>query len=536
MNLIWNNNIKAFSTRFPALSQIYSKEIEKISNQKSNQFIFENCNLEIYTAKNGQLTAKDNSISLHSSYNPEREAANALNNPEIQEKSALIFYGFGLGYHAVQAALKFPLKKLILIEPDIFRLFAALCVIDWTPVFNHKQLVLAAGCPQESILGLIEASDKVNIGNTGVSDAYIFDLPAFTAHSQSYFNDIRTIIKRNQRKNEINAATLKKFGKLWIRNSLKNLIQLKSCNPVSVFNNEKFRATFNEIPFLILGAGPSLQKVLPYLNELKKRCIIVCVETALHTLLRNNLQPDFIILSDPQFWAYRHIAGLKAPESILITEVSAYPSVFRFNCKKIMLCSSQFPIGQFAEKKLDYYLGDLGTGGSVASSAWNFAYYCGAKTIYTAGLDLGFPKKQTHIKGSSAEQSFHTFSVKTKTAENYTASVLFGANAQADVDYKGNKLITDSRMKMFAWWFEARLAACKDVKTFTLCPESLKIPGIEVSELNDLITLPVIEKKKEELLNKKCNLAFDTQKLDALINNFPKEEFLLEYDFLRPYF
>ncbi len=170
----------------------------------------------------------------------------------------------------------------------------------------------------------------------------------------------------------------------------------------------------------------------------------MCVETALHTLLRAGLQPDFVFLTDPQFWAYRHIAGLAAPESFLITELSAYPSVFRFKCRKILLCGSQFPVGQYFEKKLGLNPGDLGTGGSVASSAWNFARFCGAGEIYTAGMDFAFPNKQTHIKGSSAEQTYHTISSRLSAPDRFTAASLYSANATPGKDYNGEAVLTDS--------------------------------------------------------------------------------------------
>ena len=125
-------------------------------------------------------------------------------------------------------------------------------------------------------------------------------------------------------------------------------------------------------------------------------------------------------------------------------------------------------------------MGDLGTGGSVACSAWNFAVYCGAKEIFLAGVDLGFPQKQTHIKGSSAEQTWHTVSNRTSTAENNGISALYSALSQKSTNYNNEEIITDSRMKMFAWYLESRIASNPGIKTYTLCNESMKIPGVEI--------------------------------------------------------
>ena len=494
-------------------------------------------------SKNGMITASEGGVRLHSAYNPEREAAGAVGRDEVFEKSAVVFYGFGLGYHVIEFAKQASVRgtekalpRLVLIEPDVRHFFAAMSLLDWTPVFALEQLVIAVGCPSDAVLPLLEDTSKVNVGETGVSDSYFFDIPSFTAHAAPYFDEIRSLVKRNQRKNEINAATLKKFGKLWCRNSLKNMKQLEKCPGIA-----GLAGSAADLPFLILGAGPSLESILPYIKDLQSRTITLCVETALHTLLRAGLQPDFIFLTDPQFWAYRHIAGLAAPESLLVTELSAYPSVFRFLCRKILLCGSQFPVGQYFEGKLGLKPGDLGTGGSVASSAWNFAHFCGAREIFTAGMDFAFPNKQTHIKGSSEEQTYHTLSSRLSAPDRFTAASLYSANAAPGKDYNGGAVLTDSRMKMFSWWFEARLASCPETKTYTLCPQGLAVPGIQKAELSQILARPEISSQKSKFLEKARNLpeivktAQTQQSLNQLLAAFPTDDFLTSYPFLSEY-
>ncbi len=550
MNSIWNKNFSAFQNRFPQLAQLTGSQ----PVPPENFWTLEN-------AKNGMITASEGGVRLHSGYNPEREACGAVSRDEVFSKSAIVFYGFGLGYHVIECAKKIreidrqcglgiqrdggsqcggATPRLILIEPDVAHFFAAMTVLDWTTVFEVENLVLAVGAPAESVLPLLEDGSKVNIGDTGVSDSYFFDIPAFTAHAAAYFDAVRAIVKRNQRKNEINAATLKKFGRLWCRNSLKNLGELSKRGFVSCLENKAYDDEGNALPFLIIGAGPSLETILPYIKELQERCVTVCVETALHALLKCGVQPDFVILTDPQFWAYRHIAGLRAPESVFITEVSAYPSVFRFECRNLLLCASQFPVGAFTQTKLRLTPGNLGTGGSVASSAWNFARLAGAREIFTAGLDFAFPNKQTHIKGSSAEQTWHTLANRLTSPDKFTAAALFCANVTISRDYTGSPVLTDSRMKMFAWWFEARLASCPETKTYTLDPRGLAVPGIVAMPLETLLRRPPATSRKCSFLAAAASAHAElTQnqvgELKELQTNFPRQEFLTEFPFLSDY-
>ena len=478
MNSIWNKNLKLFKDRFPSLAQLYHDTIEEISTHGDEKSIFSFWH--ILPAKNGSLTARLGNMFLHSSYNPEREGQTTAQQLADKNKETLIFMGAGLGWQfcamaqlMVKSVAPCPVKKLVLVEPDPVHFFAALYYLDWSDVFAVEQLVLAIGCPENSLMGLLEGN-SINTGSSGVSAAYVYVVPAFIQHARPYFDSVIALIERNRSKNEINAATYKKFEKLWIRNSMKNLVHIGKCGTVS---------QLAQVPgdFILVAAGPSLQELLPEIKKWSGSATLVCVETALHALLKIGVQPDFIVITDPQYYAYRHIAGLEAPDSILVCPLSVHPAVFRFKCRQILLCSEMFPVSSYFESRLGAF-GDLGAGGSVASSAWNLCRLLGAENIYLAGLDLSYPAGQTHIKGSSAEEAFLTGANRLATMQNKNSAYRFSSNPEYAFDYEGKPVLTDARMKMFAWWFESRIAACPEVKTWTLSSRSMKIPGVQVAE------------------------------------------------------
>lgn len=537
MNSIWNKNFSLFSKRFPQFAEILQKDY----NYLIQKYCAEDLEVpfwQIDLAKNGQLFAMENETRLHSSYNPQKEAFNAVNTVEVAQKGTTVFYGFGLGYHLVEWSKVYKDKKLIVIEPEIEHFLAALALTDLSEVFNVENLVFAVSCQCDQVISLLENGQKFNIGNSGILDCFFFDIPAFTNHAKEYFEQLKQLVKRNIQKNKINTATFKKFGKRWCKNSLINICQYAKCEGIGIFRDK----APDDLPFLIVGAGPSVKEIIPHLSEIKSKCIIVCVETVLWAFVKANVEPDFVILTDPQFWAYKHIASLKAKKSFLITEISVYPHVFNFECKGVFLCNSQFPIGNYFERKLDIFdkLGDLGAGGSVASCAWNFAKFCGAKEIYTAGLDFSFTEKQTHIKGSSSEQTFHTVSNKVNSAEYQTTKILFSADTSCENSFDGTKVLTDSRMKMFAWWFESRIANFPEIKNFSLCKKSLRIPGFSYIPLEDFLTKSDIEEKRMKFLSlaekkqdkKNC---LDINKMEEINKNFPNQEFLQEFPFLKDF-
>ena len=464
---------------------------------------------QVSKTKNDSFTVTQNGTRLHSAYNPQKEAETIIQNTDFSEAETCVFLGTGLGYTCIECAKKHPEKILIIFEPDPYHFFSSLIFTDWTDVFKCKNLILAISCTPEQGITLINQYEILKTN--------FFHVKAQTNHAEKYFETLETLIKRNINKEKINIATLEKFGKLWVKNTCKNLKKSFFSQGITQYKN-----CAKNIPFLILAAGPSLQDILPHLKEIKNKAIIVCVDTALRFCIKYNVEPDFIVLTDPQYWAYKHIDGIKSPSSILITESAVYPSVFRFLCKKIICCKSNFPL----EHYFDSFRSEKGTlvaGGSVASTAWNFAQYAGASEIYVAGLDLAFVNKQTHIKGSTFEQATHTTSKRIATAETSNMPILFSGNACYEKNYKQQNVLTDQRMKMFAWWFESRLEQFPDVKTYTLSQNGLYIPGIEFITIDKLLSKPEITKEKSTFLSLEQNHIPTEQDFHKAIKSFEQE-------------
>lgn len=464
---------------------------------------------QVSKTKNDSFTVTQNGTRLHSAYNPQKEAETIIQNTDFSEAETCVFLGTGLGYTCIECAKKHPEKSLIIFEPDPYHFFSSLIFTDWTDVFKCKNLILAISCTPEQGITLINQYEILKTN--------FFHVKAQTNHAEKYFETLETLIQRNKNKEKINTATLEKFGKLWVKNTCKNLKKSFFSQGITQYKNNA-----KNIPFLILAAGPSLQDILPHLKEIKNKAIIVCVDTALRFCIKYNVEPDFIVLTDPQYWAYKHIDGIKSPSSILITESAVYPSVFRFLCKKIICCKSNFPL----EHYFDSFRSEKGTlvaGGSVASTAWNFAQYAGASEIYVAGLDLAFPHKQTHIKGSTFEQATHTTSKRIATAETSNMPILFSGNACYEKNYKQENVLTDQRMKMFAWWFESRLEQFPHVKTYTFSQNGLYIPGIEFITIDKLLSKPEITKEKSTFLSLEQNQIPTEQDFHKAIKSFEQE-------------
>ena len=544
MNSIWNKNIALFKERFPSLAKIFQQEIldfseifadkekngefesldycekieiqnqndeknaaqrdenvneQRIQNQKIENNKIQNLKIpvEIFPSKlripNSEdffPTAKENGKYLHSAYNPVRESEQTAQtiHKEKADIFGTAFFGSGLGYNAIFYARLFPNDTIILVESDARYFFTALSVLDWSDFFKAKNIIVALETSPDQVISILERAGSFK-------HIHIYENSAQTQHAKDYFSTLNALIERNKRKSQINNSTLEKFSGLWLKNSCRNLHHLAEKDGVNIYKGK----LNPKIPALILAAGPTLEESLPHLKELKKRSVLIAVDTALRPCLKAGVEPDFIILCDPQYYAYRHIAGLSSPSSVLITESAAYPSVFRFGCRKIVMCSSMFPLGQFVESKIGEK-GVLSAGGSVSTTAWDFARLIGAKNIIFSGLDLGYPDFQTHIRGSTFEEKIHAISKRTNPAEKLGIASLFAAGAEKSLDYSGAEILTDCKMKMFVWWFESKQEefSPSGIASYSLSEKSLKIPGFKTLSIGQILSLPDFSDLKNE--------------------------------------
>ena len=508
MTSIWNENFSLFTERFAELAKMLASQIPAELSRGQNCIQDQDPSAlkslfpfyEFFKAKNGELTASQNGLALHSNYNPSAEAARAAKAAEEEDKDIFVSAGLGLGYLARELAKSSAAKDkaFVVLEPDAPRFFAALASVDLSGLFRIPKLFFAVGADVEQAALLVQCAG-------GFEKAKVFLQKASIENSKEWFAAFFKRAEEQKNAAQVNVNTLERFGRLWLKNGARNLQCLRRLGGVGAFfgaadfskeNNSDQGQEPRALPAVLLAAGPSLQDILPRLRQVQERAVTIAVDTALRACLRAGVEPDFIVLTDPQYWASRHLAGLSSPRSILIAESAAYPSVFRFDCKRIVLMSSLFPLGKYFESRLGKK-GALASGGSVATSAWDFARAIGSKEIYCSGLDLGYPNTQTHIKGSAFEEAVHNASSRLNPSETQSARLLFSAKNSLAKNFDGEPIITDE----------------------VFSKKGLAIKGVGYCSIDDFLKKPkALEEKEKFFLRARQNSAvYDKEKFDELL-------------------
>ena len=441
--------------------------------------------LMIEVAQNGTPTIRDEYGYMHSRRNPVREAERTV---ELAarggEPAACICFGFGLGYFAEAAMRRFPAAEIFIVEPDISFFLGVLAARNLEALLSSDRTNFVLGLTPEDAAAGLSAIPEGNVTLLGAKSLYVRNAP--------FFDSVRLRIERLLNRREINRNTLNRFGTRWIRNLSSNLPVLAGATGVSEIKN-----LFRGVPSLVLAAGPSLDDIVPHLPRLADRMVVIAVDTSLRAVLAAGVDPDIVVVVDPQYWNARHLDRC-VTNSILVSESSSHPRVFRTSFRRTLFCSSLFPLGIHLESKLGDF-GTLGAGGSVATTAWDLARYIGSKPIYMAGLDLGYPDLQTHYRGSMFEERAHKISRRDFPAEHAGFMALHDANPYLVPSVAGGSVLTDKRLVVYKWWFESQLESDPNTDTRTLSGRGIAIDGIRSSSIEEVLGLPPI---REEIVGR----------------------------------
>ena len=221
-------------------------------------------------------------------------AALALENVEVLY---LIGAGMGYGYEAAKEWLKQdPKRHLVLLEDSLSVLYYLLQTPVGAALLSDSQVSLRYS---QNL-----ASDQA------LSDWLCWDfiakpfavaaLPSIWRHRQELVVELNNkLMYDHHRFNEVVDEYLD-HGVSYFRNFYRNLLQL----PRSYFGNGLF-GCFKQVPAIICGAGPSLGKVLPLLQEMNGRALVFAGGSAINALNAAGLQPHFGVGVDPNSYQYQ---------------------------------------------------------------------------------------------------------------------------------------------------------------------------------------------------------------------------------------
>ena len=87
----------------------------------------------------------------------------------------------------------------------------------------------------------------------------------------------------------------------------------------------ELKGAFPDIPFILIGAGPSLDESIDFLKEVQDRAIIVASNSPYRKLINNGIKPHLVVTADPMSPTLLGFNNVSLEGVPLACPFSAYP-------------------------------------------------------------------------------------------------------------------------------------------------------------------------------------------------------------------
>lgn len=229
---------------------------------------------------------------------------------------------------------------------------------------------------------------------------------------------------------------------------------------------------FVNYPAVIVSAGPSLDKNVKILNEYKGMVFIVAVDAALNTLKENNVIPDLVVTMDPKFEKINAMCDKRYNNlPMIVNVISGYKLLKSHTGRKFFDLQQNNFIGTIADE-YNKILPILGTGGSVANSAFSFLEFAGFKNIILIGQDLAYPNNRLHANGAFENER----DIEAESGKYYYVR-----------DIYGNEVLTEKNMDLYRLWFENAIADNSSLNVIDATEGGALIKGTTIMTLRDAL-------------------------------------------------
>ena len=158
----------------------------------------------------------------------------------------------------------------------------------------------------------------------------------------------------------------------------------------------------------VAGAGPTLISQYEKLRESKSE-VLICVDAALKPLIEAGIEPNYVVSIDAHETIIAEFlkCKLKHPDQVsLIYFPTLHPDAL--NVWKGPRYAAYSPSPLFSNISLCLPRGILFSSGSVIHPAIDLAVKMGAHDIKLCGVDLSYPRQQSHVTGSRVHAKVDT--------------------------------------------------------------------------------------------------------------------------------
>lgn len=384
---------KIFKKNMTALEQKYPDLAIKVKEEKTDTFKY-----KVMKSNNGEpnvaISRDSDFMMLYDNDNPFNYCKAYFKELNIKYAPIVVFLGFGLGYHLYMFlryyANRLESKKILVFEEDISLFRLALEKVDMEEFIKHPDIYFFIGDEQEKAFFKIRREILAKDNHIYMRSIKIIPLPSHISLNPEYYMRAVNTVKNTSCQMMISAGNDPMDSLLGMENILGNLENIVS-NPGINLLYDKFKG----MPAVTVASGPSLNKNMHLLREIRDRALIVCCDASLLPLINRGIRPHIVVTmerTDGTDFFYENVPDFEGIYLAFCPLVR--PRTFdSFKGKKIIVHRTFLQFDWLQHDK-----GQLLVGPSVANMAFTVAQKLGCDPIILTGQDLALAEDgDTHV-------------------------------------------------------------------------------------------------------------------------------------------
>ncbi|WP_026672369.1 motility associated factor glycosyltransferase family protein [Alkalihalobacterium bogoriense] len=460
------------------------KNILELVKEK-NYFLYEKISSHKVTREIETVISKDNITVYrlvdnegklfysHSKYNAHNDVVKHFHNIDLKSRLFIIL-GIGAGSE-VKYLLKKKIKaaKVVVIEPNLDLLIQTLNIEGNQEILQSNDVYLMGGSIEDINKQLQLYSDRLVVYSS--VNAELIQLTYINRlYEQEYLKSIlkefrEAIVSRTMRIGNSVEDTL-----LGINHFFSNVLY--------TFDNPQLREArkyYEGRPAICVASGPSLDKNVDLLHQVKDKALIFCADSAYEKLLKKGIISDVTsVMERPKIiynYFFKDKTHLYDEKTCLLSQVVAYPKIFQeYPGTKVVCSKKELRFEQLASEHIPT-LNNFPNGLSCAHLSFATAILLGCNPIVMIGQDLAYGNDgKSHAKSTQHENN---------TVDDDVNQIKYEILSYN----KKDKVLTTSIWDTFRRWFEEVIATNPGITYINATEGGANIEGATPIPLQEVI-------------------------------------------------
>ena len=367
------SNARLLAARFPVVLDRILKAGERISDS----FFYESDGgKEILSLQRGE-----HSFPVYGKNRRDQILKRWFSGLKLAKESLYAITGFGDGSH-----IRYFLNEsssgtnFLVAEKDPVFLRETFARFDCSDLLSDERLMLGTGDLDDDYFKDIQGAAL-----TGLSEVNCIVFSPLHIVDELYYDKMRNELVRQylviRPLMEVNVRTATNIQE----NTLKNLIHVADAPDIG-----ELSGAYEDVPFVLVGAGPSLDESIDFLKKIKDKAIIVASNSPFRKLINAGIEPHLVVTADPMAPTLAGFENLNYEHAVpMACPFSAYPEIVSRFSGRILTWSTFNPIVDYVKDTLGKKEGTkILEKGTVSGCVLDISKLLGCKRVYFVGQDM----------------------------------------------------------------------------------------------------------------------------------------------------